>query len=99
MKALGIAIVRTARSGRDQRDRRFVAGLGLTGHIADGLVEQNRDPRALLIGCRTRECDSLAREDLRAELGHALAVDKHEAAFDVAVGLAPRAQTLCRHQF
>src|SRR4029079_18670983 len=45
-----------------------------------------------------RKRDFLCRQDLRAELGHTLAVDEYPSALDVAVGLAPRAQALRRHQ-
>src|SRR5258705_24716 len=88
-----------ARLRADERNRGPVPLLGLTRHVADRLVNEYRYACVLprLRGLRQR--NPLGRINARAELGDHHAVDKHPTAFNIAVGLAARAQTLLGHQF
>src|SRR5690606_23898152 len=70
----------------DERGRGGVAVFGLSGHVADGFVEQDGDLAAEFAARARVERDGLGREDLVTELRDAFAVDADESARDEVVG-------------
>src|SRR5690606_8944454 len=83
----------------DQRGGRLVAVLGLTGDEANRLVQDDGDARLLLCLGQRVQRDRGGRIDLGAEFGDAFAIDEDQAALDIAVGLAARAQAAFGHEF
>ena len=99
MKAQRRLIRRPACRTIQQGDRGFVIVLCLSGHIADRLVEQNRD--ALLLGVFSggAQFHLLGGIDLAAQFADDFAIDLHPAFFDIAVCFAARAQPEFGHAF
>ncbi len=85
--------------GRDQRHGRLVSILGLPGNKPDRLVQQDRRLPGLG-GARFRcQSDDRIRRGPRTELRHALSIDEDQAALDIGIRLAARAQTTLGQQF
>ena len=95
-KALRIARQLTLRT--DQHDSRLMAILGLAGNITDRLVQQDRRQPCLLGLCRCRQSDLGIRCGARTKLRHLLAIDEHQPALDVGIGLAARTEAAFGHQ-
>ncbi|MNS90277.1 hypothetical protein D3C72_1243270 [compost metagenome] len=91
-------VFRPAVLRREQRDRRLVPVLGLPAHVADGLVDEDRDLVRLLPLGGLVDLDAVVGRDLHAHLG-GLAVDAHPALRDPVVRLAARAQAEFGHAF
>lgn len=81
----------------DQHHGGFVAVFGLTGHVADGLVQQDRDQLRLGRVGSGQDLNVRGRIDARAERIDNLAVDEDPAFFDSLVRFAARAEAEFGH--
>ena len=84
---------------RDQADGRLVTVFGLTGNITHRLVHQQGRLPGLRRARFRREGNQRRGRRPGTELGDALAIDKHQPALDIRIGLAPRAQAALGKKF
>ena len=80
----------------DQAHRRLMPVLGLPAHVADRLVQKNRDLAGLLTARTAVDLDASAVRNFQPDLRDR-AIDQHPALRDPFVRLAPRTQAQFGH--